>query len=310
MFLVILLYALFASLFGLSKATLEYSDPFFLIGSRMAFAGCLMFIFQFIRDRKALKIPRAKVYLILLLGFFNIYLTNIAEIWGLSHMISAKACLIYSLSPFLSALFSFFIFSESLSYKQMMALCIGFLGLGPCFFGGLSSCDSCSNPLFVSSAELVLLVAVISSVCGWIFLRKLVWEGKEEDKVSFVTANAYSMMIGGSLALVHSYLSGEIWNPFPVSDSYMFIRNTIFLCIISNLICYNLYGYLLKHYSATLMSFAGLVTPLFASLFGWVFLGEVVDLNFFLSFALFSVGLFLFHQEEFKKGRQENKEAS
>lgn len=303
MYLVFLLYALFASLFGLAKATLDYADPFFLIGSRMAFAGVLMFVFQWFRDRKALVVPSSKTYLLLLLGFFNIYLTNIAEIWGLSHMISAKACLIYSLSPFLSALFSFFIFSESLSFKQMIALCIGFLGLVPCFMGGASSCETCVDVSYfsVSAAELVLLIAVVSSVSGWIFLRKLVWEGKEEERVSPVTANAYSMMLGGVLALVHSYLAGESWSPVPVSNSFMFIRNTIFLCIISNIICYNLYGYLLKRFSATLMSFAGLVTPIFASLFGWFFLGEVVDLNFFFSLALFSLGLFLFHGEELRK---------
>ena len=304
MFLVILLYALFASLFGLAKATLEYSEPFFLIGSRMLFAGCLMFLFQLIRNPSSLKVGKDKIFVLVLLGLFGIYLTNIAEIWGLSHMISAKACLIYSLSPFLSALFSYFFFKESLSRRQLFALCIGFLGLAPCFMGDFSNSQKAFR---ISTAELVLLVAVVSSVCGWIFLKKLVWEGKENERLSPITANAYSMILGGSLALLHSYTAGESWNPVPVSDYSMFIRNTIFLCIISNLICYNLYGYLLRRYSATLMSFAGLVTPLFASLFGWFFLDEYVSWDFFLSLALFSLGLFLFHQEELKKEALEEK---
>jgi len=301
MALVILLYALFASLFGLAKATLEYGEAFFLIGSRMTFAGLAMFLFQLARNPKALRVSPKKVYLVFLMGFFAIYLTNIAEIWGLSHMISAKACLIYSLSPFLSALFSFFLFKESLSFRQILALCVGFLGLGPCFFSDLSSVVTGQSSF--SLAEFVLLVAVVSSVYGWIVLKKLVWEGKEEEKCSPITANAYGMMLGGVLALIHSYLAGENWNPLPVSEPYLFIRNTILLCLISNIICYNLYGYLLKRFSATLISFAGLVTPLFASFFGWFFLGESVNGNFFLSLALFSLGLFLFHQEELKISR-------
>ncbi len=75
------------------------------------------------------------------------------------------------------------------------------------------------------------------------------------------------------------------------------------MCLISNLICYNLYGHLLKRYSATFMSFAGLMTPLFAVFFGWVFLAESVDVSFFVSLVLFLLGLYCFHSEEldFKK---------
>jgi drug/metabolite transporter (DMT)-like permease len=43
---------------------------------------------------------------------------------------------------------------------------------------------------------------------------------------------------------------------------------------------------------------AGLVTPLFASLFGWYFLDEEITWHFFASMALFSIGLTLFYLEE------------
>lgn len=295
--LVILLYALFASLFSLAKATLNYSEPFFLIGSRMFFAGCLMFLFQLIRSPKSLKVSSQRIYLLVLLGVLNIYLTNIAEIQGLSMMISAKACLIYSLSPFMSALFSFLVFKDTLTKRQWLGLGIGLVGIIPCFPKEVFS----TKGAFFSSGEIILLVAVVSSVVGWIILKKLVWEGKEEERCSPITANAYSMMLGGALALLHSYGAGENWNPVPVTDTYNFMQNTLLLCLISNIICYNLYGFLLKRFTATFMSFAGLVTPLFASLFGWLFLSETIGWEFFASFALFSVGLFFFHQDEIKK---------
>jgi len=41
-----------------------------------------------------------------------------------------------------------------------------------------------------------------------------------------------------------------------------------------------------------------LITPLFASLFGWYFLNEAITWHFYASMAIFSLGLTLFYQEE------------
>ncbi|MCV5950917.1 DMT family transporter, partial [Escherichia coli] len=67
---------------------------------------------------------------------------------------------------------------------------------------------------------------------------------------------------------------------------------------------YNLYGTLLKRYSATFMSFAGFTTPLFTALFGWLVLGEIVTWPFYVSFCIVLLGLVLFDQEELKQSYQ------
>ncbi len=294
--LVILLFALFASLFTLSKTALEFSEPFFLIGSRMTIAGILLLTHQFIFNRKAFKIKTSHILPLVILGLVSIYITNIAEIWGIQYMSSAKACLIYSLSPFIAALFAFWLLNERLTPKKWIGLCIGFVGLTPILFTNSSSSELAKDLLFFSRAELALVIAVFSSVYGWILLKKII----NEYRYTPIMANGFSMLIGGVLALFHSYMSGEAWTPFPVvSGKYApFIECTLWMTLISNVVCYNLYGYLLKRFSATFMSLAGLVTPLFASLFGWYFLNEVITWHFFASMVLFSIGLALFYQEE------------
>lgn len=291
---VILLFALFASLFGISKATLGYTEPFFLIGSRMLFAGILLMSHQFIFNRKNIHFKLNHLIPLFLLGFLNIYLTNIAEIWGLQHMISAKACLIYSLSPFLAALIAYFVLRETLNSKKWLGLCIGFFGLIPIFMTQSQSEKMVGGIASISLAEMALLIAVLCSVYGWTLLKKII----NDYQYSPLMANGISMTLGGFLALCHSYLAGEAWTPIPVTEFKPFILNTIVMCIISNIICYNLYGFLLKRYSATFMSFAGLITPFFASFFGWLFLGETISWHYFASIALFSIGLTIFYQEE------------
>jgi drug/metabolite transporter (DMT)-like permease len=110
------------------------------------------------------------------------------------------------------------------------------------------------------------------------------------------------MTIGGVLALVHSYFSGESWQPIPVSEIQPFVINFLIICLISNIICYNLYGFLLKRFTATFMAFAGLVSPFFASLYGYIFLNECITWHFFASIVMFSLGLILFYQDEIKQG--------
>lgn len=294
--LVIILFALFASLFTLSKTALEFSEPFFLIGSRMTLAGILLISHQFFFNRAAFKIKSAHILPLIILGLVSIYITNIAEIWGIQYMSSAKACLIYSLSPFIAALFAYWLLNERLSPKKWIGLCVGFVGLTPILFTHSSSSELAKDLLFFSWPELALVTAVFASVYGWILLKKII----SEYHYTPIMANGISMLVGGLLALTHSYLSGESWAPLPIIGGKYgaFLECALWMTLISNVVCYNLYGYLLKRFSATFMSLAGLVTPLFASLFGWYFLDEVISWHFFASMVLFSIGLALFYQEE------------
>jgi drug/metabolite transporter (DMT)-like permease len=295
MYLVILLYVLFASLFTLQKDTLSYCEPFFLVGSRMLFAGLILLGYVMLRHKpKLMKIKPEHIKGILLLAISNIYLTNIFEIWAIQHMVSSKACLIYSLSPFVAALVAFVILKERMSRKKLLGMFIGFLGLLPIIF--TQTQDELSTGTFIvfTLAELSLVGAVFCSVYGWIQLKKVM----NDYEYTPLVANALSMSIGGLLALIHSYYAGENWAPIPVTSMQPYIINTLFMCLISNLICYNLYGYLLKRFTATFMSFAGLVTPIFASLFGFLFLQEVVTWHFYVSIVLFSLGLMIFYREE------------
>lgn len=295
MWLVFVLYALFASVFTVAKGALEYASPFFLVGSRMMVAGALMLGYAAWHQRGSLRLNRSSIVHLIYLGFFNIYLTNVLELWGLKYLTSFKTCFLYSLSPFLSALFSYFIIKERLTARKWVGLLVGFLGLWPILAAQGREELMTGTMWGFSGAEIAVLCAVISSVLGWIFLQQLVLE----DGCSPAVANGYSMLLGGFLALLQS-VAMEPWNPLPITDYGVTIESTLFLIVVSNIVCYNLYGYLLKEFSPTFMAFAGLSTPLFTALFGWIFHGEVVTPSFFLSLAIVFLGLLIFYFEEIK----------
>lgn len=293
---IILLYALFASIFTVAKTGLNYVQPLFLVGSRMMLAGMILLAYQFFIKKENFLFDRITWIRLILLALFNIYLTNIFEFWGLKYLTSFKTCFIYSLSPFLSALFSYFLFVEKLTKRKWLGLFIGFTGFIPILLHHTSYEEETGNLFFFSWAELSVMMAAICSVYGWIVLKQLV----NEHQLSPATANGVTMFGGGLLALSHSFFT-ENWNPLPVSNYGVFFECTLLLIIISNLICYNLYGTLLKRYSATFMSFAGFTTPLFSALFGWLFLGEEVTWPFYASFSIVFIGLLIFDKDELKE---------
>lgn len=296
-FLVFLLFALFSSIFTLQKETLLYSQPFFLVGSRMLFAGILMLSYLLIRHKTELKIKLSQAPTFLLLAIINIYLTNIFEVWGVQHMVSSKACLIYSLSPFVAALVAFIILREVLTPIKWLGMVIGFFGLIPVHFAQTTQEIAAGSFAIFSLAELSIVGAVVCNVCGWILLKKVV----ADFKYSPLVANGISMTLGGILALLHSYYTGETWDPIPVSNFPPFLINSLMMCLISNIICYNLYGHLLKRFSATFMAFAGLITPFFASLCGYFFLHETITWHYFASISMFGISLYIFYNGEIKQ---------
>ena len=298
-FFVALMYAAWSSVFSLGKLALAYSPPLFLTATRMLFAAVLILSFLLITKRSALKFSLRQFISILLLAFFSIYLTNTLEFWGLQYLSAAKTCFIYSLSPFFAALFSYIHFNEKMNLRKWLGLSIGFVGFIPVLLTQTGSEELLNAFSFFSWPTLAIMGAALSSVYGWVLLRLMV----KEQEISPLAANGTSMLFGGLFALVHSYLV-EPGAPFPIAPLHLasFIKGVVLITVVSNLICYNLYGIFLKRYTATFLSFVGLLSPIFASLNAWIFLGESPSWIIFASTSIVSVGLWIVYREELKQG--------
>lgn len=288
--LAFLMYAFFGMSFVIGKKTLQYVSPFFMTGFRMILASILLLALQYLVDRKKIISPKGFWPEILLLSVFNIYLTNILEFWGLKYLSCYQTCYVYSLSPFLAAIISYFALKEKLGPYKIGGLLLAFIGFFPLL---IYKEASEGKKFYVSLPEWALLGAVVATVTGWIVMRKLVYK----NHFPIFMANSYSMFIGGALAFLTSWIF-EGFYPVPVLNWSFFISGTLIITLINNLIGYNLYAFLTKKFTVTLMSFIGFVTPLLTAFFGWLFLGESTTLFFFISYGIVLIGFFLFSKEE------------
>ncbi|PCI78067.1 EamA family transporter [Candidatus Aerophobetes bacterium] len=298
-FLVVLMYGMWSSVFSLGKLALESSPPIFLTAFRMLFAAVLLIGYLAIRHKQGLKLKKSQIVPLLLFSFLSIYLTNILEFWGLKHLSAAKTCFIYGLSPFFAVLLSYFHFKEKINVRKFIGLVIGFIGFIPVVMSQMGSESLHTAFSVISWPEIAVMGAAFFSIYGWIILRILV----KKQTLSPITVNGYGMLFGGFFALIHSFVA-DPWMPTPIAAGhYMpFFQGVFLMALVSNIICYNLYGYMLKRYTATFLSFMGLLSPVFASINSYFILGEKPSMTILVSTLIVSLGLFIVYQAELKQG--------
>jgi drug/metabolite transporter (DMT)-like permease len=290
---IILLQALFATSFPMGKYLLTFASPLFLSGSRMLIAGTILLIYQYFLPRSEFKFKTKHIWIFAQIIVLGMYATYGLRLYALQVLPVWKVSFFYNLSPFLSALYAYFLFKERLSPKQWAGLSIGLLGMMPMLVSK-SPEEATLNEFFsISIYELFLIVSVSVHCYSWILIQKLVRHKNYDTSI----VNGICMASGGLLSLITSYL---IEGPAPVYDPVTFSKGLIIMIFVSNILCHNIYAGLLRKYSATFMSFTSFLSPLFAALYGWAFFQETISWHFYASIFIVMVGLYIFYQDELK----------
>ena len=295
--LVVIMHALLAAIFPIGRAAVQISQPVFFTGIRMMIGGVVLLGYHYLSYGRFSSMSFQLFRLLCIFMITGIYLTNVPEFWALQWIPAAKASFIYSLSPFVAALFSYFLFNEKMTWKKVIGMLIGLSGFSIMIYNTAPGELEYYKVSFFNAGEMALIMAAISSAYGWIVMRQII----RKNLCTGAEAIGYTMFSGGVLAILQSLVT-ETWNPLPTTDIRAFLMYVTMAALFSSILGYVLYPILLKYYSATFLSFAGFVEPLCAALFAWIFLGEIVTWKFYFSSVLVVLGLYIFYQEELKQG--------
>lgn len=288
---ILLLYLVWSLAFPIAKLLSQYADPLLIVALRSFIASFLLFATLLFGKEKKL-IPPAKGLLPLFgYAFFGVYLSNYLEYAAIRYLSSAKVCLIYSFSPICTAFLSYIHFNEKLSFQKWIGILISLIGILPILSHQEGAEELLKIHTFLSWPSFWMLLAVISSVYGWMALKKAV------ETIPIQQTHAYAFLLGGFLALASSSNSSLLFN-LSLDQWLPFIGWTLLLVLISNLFCSQLYTYLLKRYSVTLLSLFGLTSPLFTSFYGFFLLNEPLSISLLPALGLISLGLYIVHRAE------------
>lgn len=290
MILILALYAIFAASFTIAKILLNYMSPVLLIAVRMTFSGCLLLAMQVVIYKKFVRIPLKMIPWWIGFATIHIFMPYVTEFIALESIVPSCSALIYNLTPFFSAIFSYLYFGEKMTYKKWLGFAIGFCGIA--WFVG-SQENVCID---VNGAYLLVLISVIFGALGWVYVRKLMLTGYQPLMI-----NGIAMLFAGLESFVFAY----IWEPnatLPWGRMPEFTFWMVVIILLTNVIYYNLYARLLKRYTVTLLSFMGCIIPLFTAFFDWVLLDVAVTGHFFVALLIAGCGVYLFYQEELRQG--------
>ena len=138
------------------------------------------------------------------------------------------------------------------------------------------------------------MISLFSYVYGLIIARRLI----KREGYNPLWVNGVSMLSGGVMLLAYSAGFEEWYTVFPIANIGQFGFYVLLMALMGDVLAYNLHVILLRRYTATFLSFAGFMYPLFSAFLGWFFLSEGITWNFLISTGIAFIGLYIFYGEE------------
>ena len=168
---ILCLYAILASTFTIGKMLLHFVPPFFLISLRMIFSGIVLLVGFCLFHKEKVKVKTNDWFMLGIISLFHIFIPYASEFIALQSIAPSCAALMYNLSPFFTAFFSYWYFNERMTFKKWLGAAISFGGL--IYF--VAPKNICLSDFYsVNISYVLLLIGVATSALAWVMIRQFV----------------------------------------------------------------------------------------------------------------------------------------
>ncbi len=208
--------------------------------------------------------------------------------WGLialsqTNITSNTAAVLNALTPILTGLIGFFVFSIILNKMQWIGIGLGFIGI-------LILMNFNVNELF-SSQFIGIGTMLLAATCyGFAtqFTRKYL------KQTHVVVISTFSLLVGACVGLIGVIITDiAAFGRIIETADFVFIGSVIGLGCLGSGIAYLLYYYLINDGGAEFASTVTYLIPLTALLWGNILLGEPITSNLLLGLATIFLGVYL-----------------
>lgn len=283
------------------KGVIPNTTPLFMAGVRLVPAGILVLIAAFLMGRPQPKGWAAWLWISLFAlvdgAMFQGFLA-----FGLVRTTAGLGSVMIDSQPLAVALLSWWLYGEQINLWGWIGLGVGVLGISligvgdelvfNLLHGGIATVGTLQiTSIFqlFENGQWLMLLAALSMAVGTVTIRAVC---RYADPV---TATGWHMILGGLPLFALSRLwESEQWTNI---DSYGWMA-LVYSTVFGSAIAYGLFFYFASSGSLTSLSSLTFLTPVFALLFGSIFLAEVLSPLQWAGVALTLVSIYLINQRD------------
>lgn len=271
----------FSSFETVSKPTAAFISPAQLTFYRFLIGGCMLLPFaRRLQKQQNIRLG-AKDYLKFAgLGFCLVCVSlNLAQ-YGITYANASMSAVIFSANPLFTTLFAALILKEAISWRKLLGLGIGIVGL----------VTTCLHLFGQERADGRFLFGIVLIVTGMLaFALYTVCSKAVSGTCGSIVTITWSSILG-ALLMIPILVSGKGNNPFAFQLSAI-VPEFLYLCLIGTALAYYCYFDAIAHVSTGLGSMSFFIKPGLASLLCAVVLGEPITANIIIGIILILCGL-------------------
>ncbi|MFO0141825.1 MAG: DMT family transporter [Aphanizomenon sp.] len=279
------------------KGIIPHTTPLFMAGVRLIPAGVLILMVAGFMGKPVPKSWLAWLWIIIFaLVDGTLFQGFLAE--GLVRTNAGLGSVMIDSQPLAVALLSFWLFQEHIGLWGWLGLGFGIIGISliglpqewifDLFDSGITISTDNWQQLF-NNGEWLMLLAALSMAVGTVMIRFVC------QYADPVMATGWHMIIGGlPLWGISSVLESQQWQNLLLSDWMALSYATVF----GSAIAYGLFFYFASSGNLTSLSSLTFLTPVFALIFGYIFLSEVLTIIQWLGVFLTLISIYLINQRE------------
>ncbi len=262
------------------KVTLNFgTPPIFSAGIRFFIGGLVLWVVFWWKKETLSTHPRA-ISLYLQFAILNFGVSYTLTYWATQFIYSNLSAIIWAGFPIVVALLSHFMLkTERVTGRKIFSILVGTIGL----ILILANSGSLGGEK-VTLGILVVTFAVLVAAYPNVYLKK------HHDVVSPVALNTISQSVAGILLLSLSFFTESVSQ---VQWTIQNISAILYLAIFGSAIAWLIYFWLFAHISMMQISYVALFPPVIATIIGWIFLNEQLNMMMILGTILVLSGAFI-----------------
>ena len=251
-------------------------DILFFAGIRFTICGALICLYAFITDKASFKGVKNTLVPVLLSGLFAIILHYSFTYSALKLTDSSKTAILKQIGVLFYVCFSSIVFKEDkLTAKKLIGVLMGFVGI--------IAINANAGGISFNIGDVLIIAASFCTVFSNVISKKVF------RTVKPITSTGISQLFGGIvLLIIGNLLGGGMDFAFGKSAFIM-----VYICFAS-IFSYSIWFTVVKDGELSKLFIIKFAEPVFACIFGVIFLGEnIFKVQYILAFLLIATGIYI-----------------